>query len=84
MNPVEGATPFVTLLPADGTKNIAIDVMERYSLDEFVYQSVTSEYTTTEGMPDNPPSSALVGVNPNEYHIYGVEKYPDSLVFFRG
>ncbi|WP_286856306.1 glycoside hydrolase family 16 protein [Proteiniphilum sp. UBA5431] len=82
MNPVEGATPFVTLLPADGTKNIAIDVMERYSLDEFVYQSVTSEYTTTEGMPDNPPSSALVGVNPNEYHIYGVEKYPDSLVFF--
>jgi beta-glucanase (GH16 family) len=33
-------------------------------------------------MPDNPPSSALVGVNPIEYHIYGVEKYPDSVVFY--
>jgi hypothetical protein len=33
-------------------------------------------------MPDNPPSSALVGVNPNLYQIYSVEKYPDSVVFF--
>ena len=33
-------------------------------------------------MPDNPPSSSLIGVDPNMYHIYGVEKYPDSVVFF--
>ena len=33
-------------------------------------------------MAENPPSSSLVGVNPVEYRIYGVEKYPDSLVFF--
>lgn len=82
MNPVQGATAYISLLPSDKAKNISIDVMERYGMDEFVYQSVASEYTTTQGMPDNPPSSALVGVNPNEYHIYGVEKYPDSLVFF--
>lgn len=82
MNPVAGAVPFITLLPSDGTGNIAIDIMERYGYDEFIYQSVTSEYTTTEGMPDNPPSNVLVGVNPNQYHIYGVERYPDSLVFF--
>lgn len=82
MNPVAGAVPFITLLPSDGTDNISIDIMERYGYDEFIYQSVTSEYTTTEGMPDNPPSSALVGVNPNQYHIYGVETYPDSVVFF--
>ena len=33
-------------------------------------------------MPDNPPSSALVGVNPSQFHTYGVESYPDSIVFF--
>lgn len=82
MNTVDGATPYISLLPADNTKNISIDFMERYGLDEFVYQSVTSEYTTTQGMPDNPPSSALVGVNPVQYHTYVVESYPDSLVFF--
>jgi beta-glucanase (GH16 family) len=82
MNPANGATSYLSLLPADREKNITIDFMERYGVDEFVYQSVTSEYTTTEGMPDNPPSSALVGVNPDLYHTYSVEKYPDSLVFF--
>lgn len=56
--------------------------MEHYGMDEFVYQSVTSEYTTTLGLAENPPSSSLIGVNPVEYRIYGVEKYPDSLVFF--
>lgn len=82
MNTVDGATSYISLLPADNTKNISIDFMEQYGLDEFVYQSVTSEYTTTQGMPDNPPSSALVGVNPVQYHTYVVESYPDSLVFF--
>ncbi|MBK5195553.1 MAG: glycoside hydrolase family 16 protein [Proteiniphilum sp.] len=82
MNPANGATSYFSLLPADKAKNISIDFMERYGVDEFIYQSVSSEYTTTEGMPDNPPSSALVGVNPNLYHIYSMEKYPDSLVFF--
>ncbi len=82
MNPVGEAVPFISLLPSDGTGNIAIDIMERYGYDEFLYQSVTSQYTTTEGMPDNPPSSALVGVNPTQFHTYGVETYPDSIVFF--
>ncbi len=82
MNPVAGTIPFISLLPSDGTGNIAIDLMERYGYDEFLYQSVTSQYTTTEGMPDNPPSSALVSVNPTQFHTYGVETYPDSIVFF--
>lgn len=82
MNTVDGATSYISLLPTDKTKNISIDFMERYGLDEFIYQSVTSEYTTTQGMPDNPPSSALVGVNPTQYHTYVVESYPDSVVFF--
>jgi beta-glucanase (GH16 family) len=82
MNPVTGAVPFITLLPSDETENITVNIMERFGSDDFIYQSISSEYTTTEGLPDNPPSIALVGVNPNQYHIYGVETYPDSLVFF--
>jgi len=83
VNPAEGATHYLSLLPVDQSKNnISIDFMEHYGMDEFVYQSVTSEYTTTLGLAENPPSSSLIGVNPVEYRIYGVEKYPDSLVFF--
>lgn len=82
VNTAEGAVPYLSLVPTDATGNISIDFMERYELDEFIYQSVTSEYTTTQGMPDNPPSSALVGVNPLQYHTYAVETYADSLLFF--
>ena len=82
VNPAEGATHYLSLLPADGSEHISIDFMEHYGVDEFIYQSVTTEYTTIGGMPENPPSSSLVGVNPVQYRIYGVEKYPDSLVFF--
>lgn len=82
MNLAEGAVPFISLVPSDDTPNIAVDLMERYGFDEFIYQSVTSEYTTTHGMPDNPPSSTLVGVDPSQFHIYGVETYADSVVFY--
>ena len=82
INAKVGASAYISLVPDTGEDNILIDIIDQYGNDKFVYQSVTSEYTTTQGMPDNPPSSALVGVNPLEYHIYGVEKYPDSIVFF--
>ena len=82
INAKVGASPYISLVPDTGEENIMIDIIDQYGDDKFIYQSVTSEYTTTQGMPDNPPSSALVGVNPMEYHIYGVEKYPDSVVFF--
>lgn len=82
INPTPGATPYISLIPANSEENISIDIMQQYGSDEFIYQSISSEYTTTHGMPDNPPSSALVKVNPIQYHVYGVENYPDSLVFY--
>ncbi len=82
INPTSDVTPYITLVPNNSNDNILIDIVEQYGTDNFVYQSVTSEYTTTEGMPDNPTSSVLVRINPSEYHIYSVEKYPDSLVFY--
>lgn len=84
LNPSAGTWPSVWMLPIEGTwpEGGEIDIMERYGIDEFVYQSVRTKYTHEAGMADNPPSSVLVGVNPNEFHTYGVEKYQDSLVFF--
>jgi beta-glucanase (GH16 family) len=82
INTVADAMPYLSLIPSGGESNISINLMEQFGLDEFIYQSVSSEYTTTGRMVDNPPSIVLIGVNPNQYHIYGVEKYQDSLVFF--
>lgn len=83
VTPATGAVPLIALLPrTEAEGNVSVRMMERHGSDDFVYQSVTSEYTTTGGLPDNPPSMALVGVNPDQYHVYGVETYPDSLVFF--
>lgn len=82
LHPVAGAVPFVSFLPSDGTENISIHVMEQFDLDNYIYQSLTSEYTTTLKMFDNPPSSSLVRVNPTQYQIYGIEMYADSVIFF--
>ncbi|ULB33264.1 glycoside hydrolase family 16 protein [Proteiniphilum propionicum] len=82
INPASGAWTFIRLLPENRKENIAINIMEQYNYDDFIYQSVTTEYTTIKKMTDNPPSTMIVGVNPARYHIYGVEKYPDSLVFY--
>lgn len=81
ITPTPGVTPYVSLVPSDGTESIGIDIVEQYGTDDFIYQSISSEYTTTHGMADNPPSTTLIGVNPYDYHTFGVEKYPDSIVF---
>ena len=77
-NPASGAWPFIRLLPENQKEKIAINIMEQYNYDDFIYQSVMTEYTTTKKMADNPPSTMIVGVSPTRYHIYGLEKYPDS------
>lgn len=83
VNSLQGAASYISLLPSN-TEAVSciIDVMECFGTDEFVYQSVNTDYTSVEGQADNPPSNVLVGVNPKQYHIYSVEKYPDNLVFF--
>lgn len=82
MYAVSGGRFFIRLLPEDNKSEIAINVLQQYDSDDFIYQSVTTEYTTEKKMADNPPSVIMVGVEPNRYHIYGIERYHDSLVFF--
>lgn len=77
-----GSLPYISLLPSVEKSDISVNIMNQYDLDKFIYQTITSDYTIKEKMVDNPPSMLLVQIDPSEFHIYGVEKYPDSIVFF--
>jgi len=80
----KGAWPAFWMLPAHGQwpKGGEIDIMERLSFEDKVYQTVHSSYTHVLGIKDNPKNSSTGVIDPNEYNVYAVEKYPDSLVFF--
>lgn len=85
LKPAVGAWPAFWMLPESEPKwpsGGEIDIMERLSHDKFLYHTVHSDYTQTLGIKDNPPASSIVGVNPNNYIVYTLEKYPDSLVFY--
>ena len=78
-----GAWPAIWMLPenAQWPTGGEIDIMEHLNFDTIVYQTVHSHYTYTLGIKNNPKSGATAPINPNDYNIYGVELYPDSLVF---
>lgn len=82
-----GAWPAIWLMPFDTINNTwpnggEIDIMERLNHDDFAYQTVHSHYITTLGIKDNPPHYSTGKINPDDFNVYAVEMYPDSLVFF--
>lgn len=82
----QGAWPAMWMLtdkPKYGEypKNGEIDIMEHLNYDTIIYQTVHSDYTLNLGGRDNPKNYSTVGINPNVYNIFGVELYPDKLVF---
>lgn len=80
----QGAWPAIWMLPEKDNwpKGGEIDIMERLNYDGYVYQTVHSYYTHHLGIKDNPVSSVIATINPNDYNVFAIEKYPDSLVFF--
>ncbi len=58
-----------------------IDIMERLNSDSIAYQTVHSDYTYNKGMNDPVPSRTGV-IDPDDYNVYAVEMYPDSVRFF--
>ncbi len=83
LNPATGAWPAIWMLPENAKYPLGgeIDIMERLNYENRVYQTIHTPYTLNLGIKDNPVSGTIVNLNPNEYNVYGVEKYPDSLVF---
>lgn len=86
MEGVQGAWPAIWMLPCPSENQEfplggEIDIMERLNHDAFVYQSVHSYYTHVLKEDDNPPNGKIVSIRPNDFNVYGVDFWPDSLVF---
>lgn len=86
MDGVQGAWPAIWMLPCESEMQHwphggEIDIMERMNQDNFIYQTVHSYYTHVLKEDENPPNSEMVYIEPDEYNVYGVDFWPDSLVF---
>ncbi|MDH6534387.1 glycoside hydrolase family 16 protein [Parabacteroides sp. 52] len=78
-----GAWPAIWMLPHDLPWPMGgeIDIMERLNGDSLAYQTVHSSYTYTLGIKDPAPGSTAP-IDPEDYNIYAVELYKDSLSFY--
>lgn len=81
-----GAWPAIWMLPFDTARwqwprGGEIDLMERLNFDSIVYQTVHSHYTHTLGIKDNPPHGDTAPIDPAAFNTYGVDLWPDSVVF---
>lgn len=83
LNGAKSAWPAFWMLPEKGSWPFSgeIDIMERLNHDNFVYQTVHSNYTFHLKIHD-PKPSGTIAINPNDYNVYAVEKHQDSIVFF--
>ena len=79
-----GEWPAIWMLPekANWPQGGEIDIMERLNHDTIAYQTVHSHYTYTLGIKDNPKSHSVGSIRPDDYNVYAVEMYPDSLSFY--
>ncbi|MCK0157453.1 glycoside hydrolase family 16 protein [Cellulophaga sp. F20128] len=62
-------------------KNGEIDIMEHLNFDDIIYQTTHSYYTLELHQKDNPPHSGTAELDVSEFNTYGLEWYPDKLVF---
>ena len=82
-----GFWPAIWMMPQSGGKipwpdGGEIDIMEHYDNDDYVTHYVHSYYTEILKKTKRPNSGTRAKFNPENYNVYAVEKYPDSLVFF--
>lgn len=61
--------------------NGEIDIMEHLNFDDIIYQTTHSYYTLKLKQENNPPHGGTAKLNINEYNVFGLEWYPDRLVF---
>jgi len=62
-------------------RNGEIDIMEHLNFDDKVYQTVHSFYTLELKQKENPHYYNTAHVNVGDFNTYGLEWYPDKLVF---
>lgn len=62
-------------------KNGEIDIMEHLNRDSIIYQTTHSYYTLNLKQKDHPPHGGTAKIDINKYNTFGLEWYPDRLVF---
>lgn len=83
LNGATGAWPAFWMLPEEAHWPMGgeIDIMERLGFDDFVYQTVHTNFTYNLRIK-TPANGDTATINALDYNVYAVEKYQDSLVFF--
>ncbi|MGW9687048.1 glycoside hydrolase family 16 protein [Flagellimonas sp. 2504JD1-5] len=82
----QGAWPAMWMLSEQNKygaypRNGEIDIMEHLNFDDIFYQTTHSYYTLELKQKDNPPYYATTSFNKNEFNTFGLEWYPDKLVY---
>lgn len=80
----QGFWPAFWLLPATAAwpNGGEIDLMEHLNHEKIVYQTIHTNYTLKHGLKTNPRSGVVPTYNDNDWNLYAVEFYQDSLVFY--
>jgi beta-glucanase (GH16 family) len=62
-------------------RNGEIDIMEHLNYDDIIYQTVHSYYTLVLKKDKNPPHYGTTHFDRDSFNVFGLEWYPDSLVY---
>lgn len=84
MQATQGSWPAFWMLPEKEKWPMGgeIDIVERLSFDNFAYQTIHSHYTQNLKMSEYPMHYSTGGIDQDDYNVYTVEMYTDSLRFF--
>lgn len=63
-------------------RNGEIDIMEHLNYDSIFYQTTHSYYTLELKQTQNPPHGAKAALLNNDFNVFGINWYPDKIVFF--
>ena len=82
----KGAWPAMWMLAQENKygeypRNGEIDIMEHLNYDDIIYQTTHSYYTLNLKQDKNPPHYGTAKINIAEFNTFGLEWYPNRLVF---
>lgn len=82
----KGAWPAIWLLAEQKKygkypRNGEIDIMEHLNFDDIIYQTTHSYYTLNLKQKNNPPHHGTAKLDISKFNTYGLNWYPDKLVF---
>ncbi|MGB5437829.1 MAG: glycoside hydrolase family 16 protein [Maribacter sp.] len=82
----QGAWPAIWMLAeqkkyGDYPRNGEIDIMEHLNYDTIIYQTTHSYYTLELKQKENPPYSTTAPCDTEQFNTFGLEWYPDKLVY---